>query len=79
VPSADPENRWTTKANLESVERPLTHQSSKCVYVARCPYAMPICSEQRPPDFAVGDGQHAACFLHDQKVEKPVAAQVAGF
>ena len=79
VPSTDPENRWTTKSNLESVERPLTHESSKCVYVARCPYAMPICSQQRPPDFEAGDSQHAACFLHDHQLEKPLAAKEAGF
>jgi peptide/nickel transport system ATP-binding protein len=79
VPSNDPEARWTTKMSLESVERPLTHQSNKCVYVARCPYAMPICSEQRPPDFATGEDQHAACFLHDQRAEKTEAAKAAGF
>jgi peptide/nickel transport system ATP-binding protein len=79
VPSNDPENRWTSKMALESVERPLTHESSKCVYVARCPYAMPLCSKQRPPDFATGEDQHAACFLHDQKIEKPETARNAGF
>ncbi len=79
VPSIDPENRWSTRSNLESVERPVTHEANKCVYVTRCPYAMPICSQQRPPDFATGEGQYAACFLHDRNVEKPEAAVEAGF
>jgi oligopeptide/dipeptide ABC transporter ATP-binding protein len=70
VPSNDPEARWTTKMSLESVERPLTHQHNKCVYVARCPFAMPICSQQHPPDFAVRDDQHASCFLYDHQ-EQP--------
>jgi ABC-type dipeptide/oligopeptide/nickel transport system ATPase component len=79
VPSNDPENRWTTKMNLESVERPLTHEANKCVYVERCPFAMPICSKQRPPDFALEAGQHSACFLHDREVDKPASARAAGF
>jgi len=72
VPSNDPEARWTTKMSLESVERPLTHEHSKCVYVARCPFVLPICSQQRPPDYAVRDSQHAACFLYDQREQPDV-------
>jgi peptide/nickel transport system ATP-binding protein len=65
VPSIDPEKRWTAKMDLRSVERPLTHEANKCVYVERCPFAGKVCSERRPPDFAVNGGQLAACFLHD--------------
>lgn len=74
VPSIDPDNRWTTKANLESVERPLTHEASKCVFVSRCPYAMPICSQQRPPDFTIRENQHSACYFSEK-----VAAETAEF
>ena len=65
VPSSDPENRWTDKMDMRTVERPLTHEASKCVYVERCPFAMPVCSQQRPPDYQVNGNQVAACFLHD--------------
>lgn len=64
IPSPDPTNRWTTKANVKITERPLTHEANKCVYVARCPHAMGICSQQRPPDYLVEEGHYAACFLH---------------
>jgi peptide/nickel transport system ATP-binding protein len=67
VPSVDPENRWTEKADLRTVERPLTHELDACVCVERCPSAMKVCSERRPPDFTVRDGQCAACFLYDGK------------
>lgn len=64
IPSPDPTKRWTTKANVKITERPLTHEADKCVYIARCPYAMDVCSQQRPPDYLVEQGHYAACFLH---------------
>jgi peptide/nickel transport system ATP-binding protein len=37
-----------------------------CRFHPRCPHAMAICRESRPPDFAVGEGGHrAACWLYD--------------
>ena len=69
IPMPDPTARWETRANVKITDRPLTHEGSKCVYVARCPFAMPICSEKRPPDYVVGEGHHAACFLHQDKPE----------
>lgn len=67
IPSPDPTKRWETRANVKITERPLTHEANKCVYVARCPYALDICSQQRPPDFLVEEGHYAACFLHRDK------------
>ena len=34
-----------------------------CRFHPRCPYAMPICSTQTPPDFGVGADHTAACWL----------------
>jgi peptide/nickel transport system ATP-binding protein len=65
VPTIDPENRWTDKMDLRTVERPLTHEANKCVFVERCPLAFAPCSQQRPGDYRVRDDQVAACFLHD--------------
>ena len=67
VPSSDPEKRWTDKMDMRTVERPLLHEANKCVYVERCPFAMPVCSQQRPPDYRVNGNQQAACFLHDSR------------
>jgi peptide/nickel transport system ATP-binding protein len=36
---------------------------SGCRFHPRCPYAMPICSEQLPPTFPVYPGHGAACWL----------------
>ena len=34
-----------------------------CVFTSRCPYAMPVCSEQVPPEFQTEPGHYAACWL----------------
>jgi oligopeptide/dipeptide ABC transporter ATP-binding protein len=66
VPSIDPERRWTSKMDILTVERPLTHEAGKCVFIERCPSRLPGCAEHRPPDFPVDGGQTAACLLHEQ-------------
>ena len=35
-----------------------------CRFAPRCPAAMPRCTRQAPPDFDLGEGQVAACWLH---------------
>ena len=34
-----------------------------CVFTSRCPYAMPICAEEVPPDFQTAPDHFAACWL----------------
>jgi peptide/nickel transport system ATP-binding protein len=41
----------------------LINPPSGCRFHPRCPYAMPICSTQTPPDFGVGADHTAACWL----------------
>ncbi len=72
IPSPDPTARWTERANIKITERPLVRDFNKCVYVERCPYAMDICRQQRPPDYQVGDDHYAACFRHQGKPERVV-------
>ena len=36
-----------------------------CSYFARCPHAMQLCEHRHPPNFAVGNGHQARCWLHD--------------
>ncbi len=85
IPSADPTKRWTERANMEYIERPLTRDEGKCCYVARCPRAMPICSEQRPPEYQIDSNHYASCFLYQgspvrevqkQKVKQPALASI---
>lgn len=71
IPSPDPTQRWTERANVKITERPLTHESNKCVYVERCPHAMDICRKQRPPEYEVEEGHYVTCFLHQGKPERP--------
>ncbi len=77
IPTPDPTQRWQSRANVKITERPLTHEGNKCVYVARCPHAMPICSQQRPPDFEIEEGHYAACFLHQDKPQREAIPQVS--
>ena len=42
----------------------LIHPPVGCRFRPRCPYAMPICKEQRPPTTAEGDEHTVACFLY---------------
>lgn len=76
IPTPDPTQRWEARANVKITDRPLTHEGSKCVYVARCPHTMPICSQKRPPDFEVQPGHYAACFLHQDLPQREHAEQV---
>ncbi len=36
-----------------------------CRYHPRCPHAMPVCKEQRPPLTVEAPGHHVACFLYN--------------
>jgi len=51
---------------------------SGCRFHPRCPYAMPICTTQTPPDFQVGADHTAACWLrqvgHDSVTDSPLPA-----
>jgi oligopeptide/dipeptide ABC transporter ATP-binding protein len=73
IPTPDPTDRWETRADVKITDRPLTHEGNKCVYVERCPFAMDICSQKRPPDFQIKEGHYAACFLHRDKPVREVA------
>jgi peptide/nickel transport system ATP-binding protein len=45
-----------------------------CRFHPRCPYAMPVCSEQLPPDISVGEGHVAACWLRHADYKTPTPA-----
>jgi peptide/nickel transport system ATP-binding protein len=64
IPTPDPTRRWQARANVKITERPLTHEGNKCVYIERCPHAMPICAQHRPPEYCIAPGHVSACFLY---------------
>jgi peptide/nickel transport system ATP-binding protein len=71
APSGDPEQRWTSKVSYTAVDRPLVQETHRCVYATRCPHVMPICNQQRPPEFAIDDSrQVAACYLYQHEREE---------
>jgi oligopeptide/dipeptide ABC transporter ATP-binding protein len=44
---------------------PLTQIIKGCKFADRCPHAFTLCKEKHPELFALGDGQHARCWLKD--------------
>jgi len=42
----------------------LIHPPTGCRFHPRCPHAMPVCQESRPPLTVEGPGHHVACFLY---------------
>lgn len=45
---------------------------SGCRFHPRCPHAMSICSEKKPPAFRVGEDHKVACFLYEDHDSGPV-------
>ncbi len=43
-----------------------------CGYFARCPHAMQICRDERPPPFALDDRHAARCWLHHEAAHRTV-------
>jgi oligopeptide/dipeptide ABC transporter ATP-binding protein len=48
----------------------LSHPPAGCRFHPRCPFVMDICREQEPPLEDIESGQHAACWLFPQVMEK---------
>ena len=62
----DPERESPAVMQARGSAPSLISPPSGCRFHPRCPLAMPICSEQQPPDISVGEGHVAACWLrHD--------------
>jgi peptide/nickel transport system ATP-binding protein len=45
-----------------------------CRFHPRCPHAMPICSEESPPELKVDEQRWARCWLYSDRIELKVAS-----
>lgn len=70
IPNPDPDQPWTGE------EPASTHGhaalDSGCRFASRCPSAMEICRDSRPPLFLTGERRAAACYLY--RDGQPLAA-----
>jgi peptide/nickel transport system ATP-binding protein len=68
--SAAPDPHGLTAQRLGERGAPpsLVAPPSGCRFHPRCPFAMPVCSQQAPPSFPVSDGHTSACWLHSKEV-----------
>jgi oligopeptide/dipeptide ABC transporter ATP-binding protein len=53
---------------------PLTQIIHGCKFADRCPHTFTLCREKHPELFALGDGQHARCWLKDYPERRKVNA-----
>jgi peptide/nickel transport system ATP-binding protein len=59
----DPERTGPQVIEAKGSAPSLLTPPSGCRFHPRCPYAMPVCADQQPPDIPVGEGHMAACWL----------------
>ncbi len=51
-----------------------------CAFAPRCPFVMEVCVQADPPDYPVGPGHEAKCYLYSEKAteKEKKAAEAAG-
>jgi peptide/nickel transport system ATP-binding protein len=70
----DPERPGPQVIEARGSAPSLVRPPSGCRFHPRCPFAMPICSQQLPPDISVGEGHVAACWLRHSDHQDPTPA-----
>jgi oligopeptide/dipeptide ABC transporter ATP-binding protein len=63
IPVPDRRRRWTGE-DLPDVDSPAPRHSAGCAFAPRCPSALEICWQRRPPFYRPEQHQVAACFLY---------------
>ncbi len=74
----DPERPGPQAIQARGSAPSLITPPSGCRFHPRCPHAMPICSEQQPPDIPVGEGHVAACWLRHAEYKDATDSSTAG-
>jgi peptide/nickel transport system ATP-binding protein len=65
IPWPDPERRWGEPEDVTKGQAMAERGTVGCKFAPRCPQAMDICQEKRPPLFQTGDSRAVACFLYE--------------
>jgi len=71
IPEPDVEHRWGEDQELTTATDVKAGANHGCKFADRCPFVMPMCTENVPPLYRTDDRRAAACFLHR---EAPVLA-----
>lgn len=74
VPRVDIVKTENRLSSIEGTPPDLFAPPTGCPFADRCEYSMKICREKMPPDFKIGEGHGAACWLNHPdapKVEAP--------
>jgi oligopeptide/dipeptide ABC transporter ATP-binding protein len=72
VPLPDPDKAWHGEPPPSAeAQKAAAKPHDGCAFAARCPDAMAICREERPPLFQIDEHRAAACYLYLGKPEVP--------
>ena len=72
VPLPDPDKQWHAEPPpSEEARKASATPHEGCAFAARCPAAMAICREARPPLYQIDEYRAAACYLYMGKPEVP--------
>jgi peptide/nickel transport system ATP-binding protein len=66
IPKADPDHPWHGHELPIDPSAPIATDTHGCKFADRCPYAMEISRQQRPPLFRTDERRAAACFLYKE-------------
>jgi peptide/nickel transport system ATP-binding protein len=66
IPQADPDHPWIGHEFLANGGGAQPLGERYCRFVERCPYAMDVCHQQRPPLFQTDERRAVACFLYQE-------------
>lgn len=79
IPDPDPDNATRLRPVPPGEPPSLVRPPSGCRFHPRCPAAIPgVCDRQEPPDFEVGPGHVAACWLYEGARVVAAAGPVKG-
>ena len=65
IATPDPTKRWKGRLELKVTSLRETRMAKRgCLFIDRCPNAMPICEKEPPPLISAKPGHDVACFLY---------------
>ena len=64
IPNPNPKERWKDKMPPEVVLSKSLRREQGCVFLDRCPEAIPACKESDPPLLEIEPGHRVACHLY---------------